>query len=103
MLVVPAFPTTMNGRKPSTRSFDTISASASTSMARSNVQGTDRTLAEGKPASTAALATEAWVCSDTYSVPDRKSSGRSARRAATTAEKFAIEPPEVRIPPLPAG
>ena len=31
-------------------------------------------------------------------MPPRKLSGRRATRAATSAEKFAIEPPDVRMP-----
>ena len=31
-------------------------------------------------------------------VPERKSSGSLALRAATSADRFAIEPPEVRMP-----
>ena len=31
-------------------------------------------------------------------MPERKSSGSLALRAATNADRFAIEPPEVRIP-----
>src|SRR5439155_24366852 len=62
-----------------------------------------RTQARGNPARTAALATEACVWLERYSVPPWKSSPRSAWRAVTMADKFAIEPPDVRIPPESGG
>ena len=99
MLVVPALPTTRKGRG----SAESIASSASGRMRRRSSAGTTRTAAAGRPASRAALAIEWWACSETYSVASRRSSPRRSCRAATSAEKLAIDPPVVKMPSAPSG
>ncbi len=98
VFVVPAEATTANGVRPAARSSVIACRSASTSIRSDGSVATIRRLPRGKPASIAAFATDACACSLTYSAPERKSSGNFALRAATIAEKFASDPPEVSTP-----
>ena len=96
--VVPPLPTTRNGRKPSARSRRIGARSASASSRSSASTGTTTEAAAGRPAIRAALATEWWVCGETYSRAEAKSSPSTFVRAAAIADSWASEPPEVSRP-----
>ena len=98
VLVVPAVATTRNGCRPIARSAATAARNPSGSMRRPASTGTIRIAREGRPASSAALATDWCACPVTYSVPARKFSGSSADRAVTTADSVAIDAPVVTDP-----
>ena len=63
--VVPVVATTAQGRMPAAWSAAIMAASASGRMANASSQGIRRTLSRPKPASSAALSTEEWLCAET--------------------------------------
>ena len=103
VFVVPALPITQNGRNPSRRSSSTIMCNASTSIRRSASHGTTRTLRVGKPASIAAFDDGVVRLLRCVERAVEEVLSRSALRAVTIAEKFASDPPDVRMPRVSGG